>query len=171
MIVIKGETCEEQLESAIRMVELYKYDSMTGLKRRYDFDKSFEKYVHNNCDNNVFFSFALIDINGLHDLNHVSGMKAGDKLICDVAKELQTLIRNLGTVYRIGGDEFSILTDKIDRSELSSILEYSNLYEKFSFGVVDSSEINHFHDNQHDVFNYVDSLMLRQKQDRKLKRS
>ena len=56
-----------------------------------------------------------MDVNGLHELNNTQGHAAGDKMLQVVAKELQKVFGE-NDVYRIGGDEFVVITiDKEDK--------------------------------------------------------
>lgn len=52
----------------------------------------------------------FIDVNGLHELNNREGHDAGDKMLCCVAALCKTIFPN-DKVYRMGGDEFLILSE------------------------------------------------------------
>ena len=82
------------------MVGLYKYDFLTGLKQRYDF---MEETKHKMTSQQ--FYLMMTDVTGLHSVNRESGFEAGDKLIQQVARDLED-IRYEWETYRVGGDEF-----------------------------------------------------------------
>ena len=55
------------------------------------------------------FVCATIDINGLKIVNDTKGHVAGDELIVGTAECLKKCFASCGKVYRMGGDEFTIL--------------------------------------------------------------
>lgn len=95
-------------------VRKYKYDFLTNLKMRKDFDDElrglFERYEFEGKP----FCLVIVDINKLHDINREQGYGAGDKLIKSVADCLADKLSTCGgaELYRIGGDEFAILIKK-----------------------------------------------------------
>ena len=62
------------------------------------------------------------DANGLHELNNSQGHEAGDKMLKSVARALAEEFED-GSVFRIGGDEFCILTDSREESYAEAIAE------------------------------------------------
>lgn len=74
---------------------------------------------------------VLIDINGLKQVNDNQGHQAGDNMIIQAARFL-TVFCGHGLPYRIGGDEFVLLLEGVDRLELkyivSMIHSYKNVY-------------------------------------------
>jgi len=86
------------------LVHFYKFDTLTSLRMRRDFEMKFSEFFNSGTK----FYLSMIDINGLHNLNRDKSYEDGDKLIKSVAN---TLISKLGgAVYRIGGDEFATIT-------------------------------------------------------------
>jgi diguanylate cyclase (GGDEF)-like protein len=53
----------------------------------------------------------LIDIDKFKKINDTFGHKKGDKIIESIAKHIRTNIRFSDKAYRIGGDEFAIITN------------------------------------------------------------
>ena len=53
---------------------------------------------------------TLFDLNGFKDYNDTFGHPAGDSLLTRIGKRLQTELEGYATAYRMGGDEFCILT-------------------------------------------------------------
>ena len=50
------------------------------------------------------------DLNDLKKCNDTKGHKAGDAYISEAAKMIQKIFGNFGKLYRVGGDEFCIIT-------------------------------------------------------------
>ena len=55
----------------------------------------------------------VFDLNNLKKCNDTKGHMAGDKYISDAAHMIQEVFAGLGKVYRIGGDEFCIITKNL----------------------------------------------------------
>ena len=53
----------------------------------------------------------LVDVNGLKAANDTIGHDAGDELICGAARCVENTLGRGGQTFRIGGDEFVVLTD------------------------------------------------------------
>ncbi|MBA3262588.1 MAG: GGDEF domain-containing protein [Thermoleophilaceae bacterium] len=52
----------------------------------------------------------LADLDGFKDVNTVHGYPAGDAVLCETARTLETCVRTGDYVARLGGDEFAVLT-------------------------------------------------------------
>ncbi|MCR5482057.1 MAG: GGDEF domain-containing protein [Clostridia bacterium] len=83
------------------------YDQMTGLKNRRAFSEEYkrlsEKLPEDIC-------IIMADLNGLKETNDTYGHNAGDELIIGAAECLSSAFENNSSIYRIGGDEFCVIT-------------------------------------------------------------
>ena len=61
---------------------------------------------------------AFVDVNGLHDHNNNFGHDSGDRLLKTVADELRLKFPK-ASIYRIGGDEFTLIYPNCKKKELS----------------------------------------------------
>lgn len=87
---------------------LLERDVLTGLLNRYSWNKEFEKIEK---DKSVV-TICSLDVNGLKKTNDSKGHLAGDELIIGAATCIKDVFDEYGNVYRIGGDEFSVLIYK-----------------------------------------------------------
>ncbi len=77
------------------------------------------------------FSLAYIDIDNFKSVNDSSGHSEGDKLLVEVAKSLNSTLRETDTIARLGGDEFACLLPETGQEEAkTAFLKASNLLEK-----------------------------------------
>ncbi len=81
------------------------------------------------------FVYIVIDINGLKEVNDTYGHETGDKIIIGAADCIRKCFGNLGKMYRIGGDEFSVMINT-DASALDG------LFDKYEKSLKDWSEEN-----------------------------
>jgi len=61
-----------------------------------------------------YVCFAFLDLDGFKDVNEALGHEAGDQLLIYVAERLTAATTTLGTLGRIGGDEFAMVIDSDD---------------------------------------------------------
>lgn len=94
-------------------------DSLTGLNNRMDFSLKIGEYSENGKE---LPTCIYVDVNGLHDLNNRLGHEAGDKMLKFVGGRLCTIFGKEST-YRVGGDEFVILTAVTDEKYLVEKIE------------------------------------------------
>lgn len=91
-----------------QFIPLYKYDFLTQLELRQDFDKKVNKLISQKKP----FFFSLIDINDLHSINKTFGYRQGDQAIKEAAEDICSLLKGVAklNIYRIGGDEFIVIS-------------------------------------------------------------
>lgn len=63
------------------------------------------------------------DIVGLHPINTNHGYKAGDKMILEALKRLDTAAGDDMLLFRIGGDEFALVTGLTDKNKVDKLAE------------------------------------------------
>jgi len=151
------------LESRINTLEKevikYKYDHLTGLPVRIDFQPLYETFMH---DSNIFqkpFILAIVDINNLKIINDDDGYLVGDSIIISVSNALSHVLHD-SNVFRIGGDEFAILSRTESVESLYEKLENSeNIESKITVGAALSTDF----DDCSTMFSKVDRLMKAKK--------
>lgn len=82
-------------------------DDMTGLFNRRAYEEECANILKNDRISKI--SILMMDVNGLKTANDTYGHLAGDELIIEAAKCIQTALGELGKAYRTGGDEFIAL--------------------------------------------------------------
>lgn len=101
--------------------DLSTMDFLTGLRGR----NAFELAAGNLNKSHAMEKIALlaVDLDGLKKVNDTLGHLAGDDYIRACGNALQAVVKKDGAVYRIGGDEFVVLTPMQDLSEMEKLLE------------------------------------------------
>ncbi len=94
------------------------HDALTGLSNR----KAFYERLHIELERSLRTgnkaAILFLDLDGFKLINDNYGHEAGDFLLKEVAGRLKDILREIDTVARMGGDEFTLLlTDINDRSK------------------------------------------------------
>ncbi len=84
-------------------------DQLTGLYNRHFLVPYVNKALSTAKRYNVPLSLVMIDLDKFKCINDELGHGVGDKLLCNIAKELQSSCRNEDAAIRLGGDEFLLV--------------------------------------------------------------
>ncbi len=109
---IKNQLLIEQL------TELSRSDQLTGINNRNAYEEDMMRLERKRIPMGVIFA----DLNGLKNMNDTFGHSKGDKLIIRAARILEDTF-DKGTLYRIGGDEFTIIFENVDQTGFSEYME------------------------------------------------
>jgi diguanylate cyclase (GGDEF)-like protein len=104
---------EHQLE------QMAYFDFLTGLPNRRAFLDQFDRLSALVKRQGGTFALLLIDLDQFKQINDSLGHDAGDALLIESARRLQSAIRESDYVFRLGGDEFGILL--IDAGDAASV--------------------------------------------------
>lgn len=99
-----------------RMVE---HDALTGCLSRYGLDAVFASEVFRATETKTA---AVVDLNGLKQINDTYGHAVGDLAIQAAARTLKDAVRDSDYVARIGGDEFWLVL-MTDSATAQSVME------------------------------------------------
>lgn len=109
------------LETAKKKIEqIAVMDKLTGLYNRYHFEEIM--YLHQQ-ERTAPLAIIMGDVNGLKSVNDTFGHAAGDELIRRAAAAMQDAVRNDDMVARIGGDEFVIILENVQVTDIQRILD------------------------------------------------
>ena len=94
-------------ETEAELKKLASSDTLTGLPNRSFFQANQARLVKRNINH----ALLVFDLDNFKKINDSMGHQVGDNVLCQVAKRMLTLTRKQDTVYRLGGDEFSIIIE------------------------------------------------------------
>jgi diguanylate cyclase (GGDEF)-like protein/PAS domain S-box-containing protein len=98
-------TKRKQTEAELR--KLANSDTLTGLPNRSYFQANQQRLVKNKIPH----ALLVFDLDNFKKVNDSLGHEVGDALLCKVAERIRGLGRNQDSVYRLGGDEFSLIIE------------------------------------------------------------
>jgi diguanylate cyclase (GGDEF)-like protein len=89
------------------------HDALTGLHNRAYFRERVEQAISEGKQSGERACLMLIDLDRFKEVNDTLGHHNGDQLLRQIAKRLQTELRESDTVARLGGDEFAVLLTNV----------------------------------------------------------
>lgn len=95
------------------------HDALTRLPNRL----SFQNHLKNQIASADSLSVLFVDLDHFKNVNDTKGHSTGDQLLCLAAKRLQKAAGSYGRVFRLGGDEFTVVADDIDQDETQVLVD------------------------------------------------
>ncbi len=102
---------EEKLE------RLAHYDALTQLPNRLLLFSRLAHGLEQAQRNQNMLALLMLDLDHFKDVNDSFGHLAGDGLLQQVAQRLSARFRGVDTICRLGGDEFTVLLERVTRAE------------------------------------------------------
>jgi len=90
------------------------HDAMTGLANRALFYDRLRQCLMISQRYAYQFAIVNIDLDGLKPINDLYGHRAGDAVICEAARRIDTISRKSDVTARMGGDEFAVLLSRVE---------------------------------------------------------
>lgn len=101
------------------------HDALTGLPNRLLLADRFKIAISTASRNNQRFGCFFLDLDKFKPVNDLYGHAVGDRVLQIIAHRMESIVRSIDTVTRIGGDEFILIIQG-----LNTVDEYINLAER-----------------------------------------
>ncbi len=126
--LVKGQGPPELLARAIRyaierkrfeehLTYLAQYDHLTGLVNRILFRDRLVQATARSKRMQQMIGLMLLDLDRFKLVNDTFGHDMGDELLKAVSERLKTCVREVDTVARMGGDEFTIILEGVSSEQ------------------------------------------------------
>lgn len=115
-------TVDEVRQLAVTRVQALT-DELTGLPNRRSWDHELERSVAHARRFKLPVAVAVLDVDRFKDHNDGHGHAAGDALLVDAAQSWSSVLREVDTIARWGGDEFGLLITGCDAPEAAKAVE------------------------------------------------
>ncbi|MBV1889453.1 MAG: EAL domain-containing protein [Gammaproteobacteria bacterium] len=122
------------------LLKAARFDIVTGLTNRAYFFSLLEHSLERARRNDQQLAVLFMDLDHFKNVNDTLGHAAGDQLLCEVGKRLQSCVRTIDLVARIGGDEFTMLVEDLATgTDASNVADkvLTALREPFSIGGIE----------------------------------
>ncbi|HVL46747.1 MAG TPA: EAL domain-containing protein [Acidovorax sp.] len=103
-------------EAEDRLHTLAHTDAVTGMGNRHAFNERLSAELDRARSMRQRVALVYIDLDNFKTLNDTFGHAAGDGLLRQVARRLQSVVRGTDTIARLGGDEFALIL-RLDMDE------------------------------------------------------
>ncbi|MBF0613478.1 MAG: diguanylate cyclase, partial [Magnetococcales bacterium] len=113
--VILDITRRKEMEEQLR--HLAHHDVLTTLPNRILAHDRLERALAGCQRKQCKVAILCLDLDGFKKVNDQFGHDAGDQLLQEVAHRLQSSVRRMDTVARMGGDEFMVILPEVNRKE------------------------------------------------------
>jgi diguanylate cyclase len=148
-IAIVRDTTERHFAQK-RLADIANYDGLTGLANRTLFRNRLQQAIDDANSSGRNFALMFLDLDRFKTINDSLGHEFGDRLLQLVASELASCLRendfvtrytehdNDVGVYRLGGDEFTVLVENLpDQEIIASIAKriLNTLSQPFQVGI------------------------------------
>ncbi|MFO7640836.1 MAG: EAL domain-containing protein [Candidatus Competibacteraceae bacterium] len=101
---------EAQLLAA-QLTHQASHDSLTGLANRHAFEHRLHQAIEIAREQNAEHALFYLDLDQFKIINDTCGHMAGDALLRQLSRILQTRVRRQDMLARLGGDEFGVLME------------------------------------------------------------
>jgi diguanylate cyclase (GGDEF)-like protein/PAS domain S-box-containing protein len=109
-----GSDVTEQRVAERQLIHNAFHDSLTGLPNRALFLDRVEHALNRvKRDGSASFAVLLLDVDHFKNVNDSLGHSAGDELLIAIGERLARTVRAADTVARFGGDEFTVLVERV----------------------------------------------------------
>lgn len=123
-IAIENHRQKSVLNQAISRLNRMSYtDSLTDVYNRQALNEFVPKLYEKSIMEHSHVVFAMVDLDNFKNLNDQYGHQQGDQCLMAFADLLRDVIGDLGTIYRYGGDEFSLFFSGIEVDTVNLLLE------------------------------------------------
>ncbi len=107
--IVRDLTERQQLSERLRF--LARHDELTGLANRSSFVEALEAALARARRNNGEVAVMFVDLDDFKAVNDTAGHAAGDEVLQQFARRLESSLRETDFVARLGGDEFCVLME------------------------------------------------------------
>jgi len=97
-------------------------DDLTGLANRGQFHQNLEQSLHRAQRAGSMVALLFIDLDGFKVINDTYGHGVGDRLLKSAADRLADSVRKTDTVFRLGGDEFTIICEGLGELDAAAVV-------------------------------------------------
>lgn len=98
------------------------YDALTGLPNRQLFYDRLGQTIKHAKRAKTIFALLYIDLDNFKTINDSKGHSVGDLFLKETARRLKASARSGDTVSRLGGDEFTVILDKLNEEKEAALV-------------------------------------------------
>lgn len=128
------ELCIERINLYDRFQQLSIYDTLTETYNRRYFVMRFIEEFERAKKFSLKLSFLMIDVDNFKKINDTYGHLVGDVVLKEIARTIKQNIREIDSLARFGGEEFSLILPETDK--MSAIVVAERIRSKISERII-----------------------------------
>jgi diguanylate cyclase (GGDEF)-like protein len=109
--VATHEDITERKRAEAEIAHMARHDALTGLYNRAEFNSRLEEASKRIKRTGSSITVLMLDLDKFKAVNDTLGHPAGDQLLNEVGRRLQSTLRDSDVLARLGGDEFAIIQE------------------------------------------------------------
>lgn len=113
-IVLNARDVSERKAFEAQLTHQAFHDTVTGLANRALFGERVRHAVIRSRREGTCPAVIFLDLDDFKTINDSLGHAAGDQVLAEVARRLDSSVRGIDTAARFGGDEFAVLLEAVD---------------------------------------------------------
>ncbi len=113
----------ESQEKSEQLTRLATTDSLTGLASRRRFTEQLEHEILAGKRSGLSSGLLMIDIDHFKRTNDTYGHAAGDAVLVDFAAATRSMLREVDTIGRLGGEEFGVILPNSDAANAETVAQ------------------------------------------------
>ena len=122
--IVEQKRADEQILALNAQLEhLAMMDDLTGLMNRRAFFIQGKKEISRTNRHKTPLSLLMLDVDGFKEVNDQYGHEAGDLVLQQISQKLVEQVREMDSVARMGGEEFSLLLPNTEKKDAAKLAE------------------------------------------------
>jgi diguanylate cyclase (GGDEF)-like protein/PAS domain S-box-containing protein len=140
IVVSRDITERKQAEEKIRNLAFF--DTLTQLPNRRMLDDRLNLAMAASKRSGRYGALMFLDLDNFKPLNDQYGHSAGDLLLKEVARRINSCVREVDTVARFGGDEFVVVLNELDTDKAVSTTQSGIVADKIRAALAEPYILN-----------------------------
>ena len=116
-LILIGQDISEIRETQDQLHYLAHYDVLTNTANRRLFEDRCGQAITSAIRHKHYCALIVLDVDHFKRINDTLGHDAGDELLQELSRRLQSSTRGEDTIARLGGDEFAVLLNQVNGAE------------------------------------------------------
>jgi diguanylate cyclase (GGDEF)-like protein len=129
-VVVVSRDITERMKYDEEIRNLAFYDTLTKLPNRRLLNDRLDQAMAASKRSGRYGALIFLDLDNFKPLNDMYGHNIGDLLLIEVARRINSCVREVDTVARFGGDEFVVVLSELDVDKTESTTQASIVAEK-----------------------------------------
>lgn len=165
----------ERYKAELKVKHMAHHDELTGLPNRRYLQQFLGESLDHAMKHKEMLAVFMLDLDRFKLINDTLGHSKGDLLLTKIAGRLKNYLQSRAKVFRMGGDEFTIILPKIHRpadvvrmaEDIIDVVRQPFVIQEYEFHISTSIGISFYPHDGHDIHSLLvqaDTALYRAKE-------